>query len=194
MQPSFASNTKVVQNLAVHEAAVARVDAHARALSPASMADAQANLLCAQEAARDDDRRIREQDLRAVRARQAAVLATQRALDLELTQVSAASEAASSGAARIADAGAALRASHVDDVRMCRAVIARLPAPASPAVSGDASGTGAAYITSDNVSYVFHCDVIQILQYCISLSQYLSGFLNYSEPTNFLLSLVEGSS
>ena len=53
-----------------------------------------------------------------MRARQAAVLATQRALDLELAKVTAASEAASADAARIADAGGALRESHVDDVRV----------------------------------------------------------------------------
>ena len=153
-QPLSEADAALAKNLAVHDAAVARVDAHPRALSPTSMADAQANLLCAQEAARSDDRRIREQDysarnaagklqakLKDVRARREAVLATQRALDLELAQVSAASEAASADAARIAEAGAALRASRVDDVRMHRAVVARLSA--SPvAAPGGTSGPG----------------------------------------------------
>ena len=116
-QPLSEADAALAKNLAVHDAAVARVDAHARALSPTSMADTQANLLCAREAARADDRRIREQDhsaraaavklqdnLKAVRACQRAVFATQRALDLELVQVAAASEAASADAARIANA------------------------------------------------------------------------------------------
>ena len=154
-RPSIEADAAVAHNLAAHDAAVARVDAHARALSPTSMADTQANLLCAREAARADDRRIREKDhstiaaagklqdkLKAVRARRAAVWATQRALDLELAQVSAANEAASADAARIADAGAALRASRVDDVRMHRAVVDRLSAPTSPAVFGAISGPG----------------------------------------------------
>ena len=119
------------------------------------MADAQANFLCAQDAPRADDRRIREQThsarapagqlqakLKDIRARRAAVLSTQRALELELAQVSASSEAASVDAARIADAGTALRASRSDDVRVHRAVVARLSAPASPvAVSSAISDT-----------------------------------------------------
>ena len=42
-QPLLEADAAVTPNLAVHDAAVARVDAHARALSPTSMADAQAN-------------------------------------------------------------------------------------------------------------------------------------------------------
>ena len=76
-----------------------------------------------------------------MRARQATVLAIQRELDLELAQVAKASEAASAHATRIADAGAALRALHVYDVRMRRAVVARLSDLASPvSISVDVSG------------------------------------------------------
>ena len=75
---------ETTQNLAVHDATFAQVDARARS-SPTSAADAQANLLCAQEAVRDHDCRVREKDrlaraaaskvqdkVKVVRARQAA--------------------------------------------------------------------------------------------------------------------------
>ena len=134
-RPSLEADPAVAHNLAVHAAAVADV------------ADAQANLLCTQEAARADDRRIRAQDhsaraaagklqdkLKAVRACQAVGLATQRALDLQAAEVAAVNEAASVDAARIANASAALRSSCVDDVRLHRAVVACLSAPTSPVV------------------------------------------------------------
>ncbi|CAN0386824.1 unnamed protein product, partial [Laminaria digitata] len=56
------ADREVAATVALHDAAVARVDAQARALFPESAAVARGNLLCSQEAAREDDRRLREQD------------------------------------------------------------------------------------------------------------------------------------
>ena len=81
--------------------------------------------------------------MKAVRARQAAAVAAQRDLELELAQVTAASEAAPVNAALIVDAGAAQRASHVDGA-LRHVVDARLSAPTAPAsVSNAVSGARA---------------------------------------------------
>ena len=58
-----------------------------------------------------------------------------------MAEVCAASEAGFADAARIADAGAARRASHMNDASMRRAVVSRLSAPKSPVfISGGDSG------------------------------------------------------
>lgn len=99
------------------------------------------------------DRRLRAQDfsarsaadklrkrIREVQARKRAFIAAKKEIDIELAKVTAASEAASADAARIAEAGAELRASSVTDDRKHRAVVARLSAPSSPIpVSGGIS-------------------------------------------------------
>lgn len=76
----------------------------------------------------------------AVRACKKAAAAARWGLEVELAQTNAASKAASEDAARIINAGEALRASHVDDVRVHHAVVACHSGPTSPApLSGDVS-------------------------------------------------------
>lgn len=68
----------------------------------------------------------------AVHAREEAAAAAQQESEVELTQANASYKTATEDTACIVDAGAALVASLVDDVRMRRTIVGRLFAIASP--------------------------------------------------------------
>ena len=142
--------------MAVDLAAVARVDDRAKVLSPTSRGAAHANLLCAEEAAHANDaqpwgadynalKRAKElqQQVAPIRLRQAQAVEAQRLVDLELAQATAACQAASDDAVRIAEARAVRRTTHVDEVRLRRDVVARMPAVSSDVVTSSDNGGAA---------------------------------------------------
>ena len=139
-QQSIVADRAVAARLAQKEASVARVEPRVKAVSLTSRAAAHANLLCAEEAATEYDCRARAADHQArgrvsqllvkvesIKARQRAAAAAEQALRLEFDQTVAASEATSGEAARVAEAGASQRASHVDAVRVRRPVVNGMP-------------------------------------------------------------------
>lgn len=125
-------------------------------LSPTSRAAARASLLCAEEAATSHDTQARSDDFRAlkrakelqrqvaaIRLKQAQAVEAQRLIDLELAQATAACESASDDADRIVKADAVRRAAHLDEVRLRREVVARLPAVSSDLVASGKNGGAA---------------------------------------------------
>ena len=149
---SVEADRRMAADVAAAEAAMSRVDDVARVLSPSSRATAQANLLCAEEAARAHDLNARgddfaarqkhaglQQKVTALRDQQRRAADAQLRLASELAQATAASEAASDDVARISEAGAVRRAEHVDAVKLRREVVASMPAPVVP---GKVAGGG----------------------------------------------------
>ena len=138
---SVAADRQMAVDLAAIDAAVARVDDRAKVLSPSSRAAARASLLCAEEVTTTHDAQARSDNFNAlnrtkamqpqvaaIRLRQTQVIEAQRLVDLKLAQATAACDSASDDADRIAKAGAVRRAAHLDEVRLRREVVARLPA------------------------------------------------------------------
>eukprot|EP00904_Undaria_pinnatifida_P007269 jgi/Undpi1/3672/HiC_scaffold_16.g07042.m1 len=153
-------------DLAVIDAAAARVDDRIQVLSRTTRAPARANLLCAEEVAKTHDAQVRSDDYNAlkraealqkqvasIRLRQEQAVEVQRLLDLKLAQAAEASEAASDDAVRILEAGGVRRAAYIDDVRLRRDVVAPMPAvPSAGVTSGDDGGAAGVAFRRDAVA------------------------------------------